>query len=249
MVKQPSKKDLEKEVEADNPPTPPAEEYKGWLLHRIVIRTIFSNYCNLGGRFFAEMADKGLIPSSQPPSNNGGFDENDETLVNPDSDSEDAGSDPDSSDSDSSNSQSHDHESSDSEHDEYPGEHRCTDWIHKLPERHQGIAGALTTLTQYWIKYLMSAEERAEEVVKEFGEKAESVVERLSELHQEDYNSFVDRYNMELSRVREACGEAEGTMGSLMGEWGALGLVKAVKEEGKQEWEALMGRLEGLVGK
>lgn len=185
------------------------------------------------------MTNHGIIPgpSSQPNS--------DETLANPDFDDQ-TGSEPSSSDSDSdsSSSKSGSEEPEDREHDDDAGFE--TSWICDIPERHRGIAGALTALTQHWIKYLMTAEERAQMVVKEFGEKADLVVEELKGLHNEDYNAFVDRYNGELMEVRQVCGAAEGELRRLMGTWGEMRVIKEEEEMQKRKYGILRERLEEL---
>lgn len=193
------------------------------------------------------MANNGLILSSQSDINEG-FDENDETLINPDSDSEHPNLDPYSSDSDTSN-ESITHSSSNYEPDHAANPHACNDWINNLPSRHQGIANALNTMMQYCIKYLITSEERTSGIVKEFEKKGRMVVEKLKEMHLEDWNEFVERYNEELGRVREVCGGVEGEMEGLWEGWRRGKLVREVKEDGRREWEGVMEALRGLEGR
>lgn len=94
----------------------------------------------------------------------------------------------------------------------------------------------------------MTSEERAEQVVKDYQEKAETVTQKLRDMHQADYHAFVNKYAEIRSEFMEKAEVSITQLESMKPEHEVQRELKTAMGTIEKGYSEVMGKLQILMG-
>jgi hypothetical protein len=117
-------------------------------------------------------------------------------------------------------------------------------WRAALPDYHQETLAVLDRISHHWIHYLMSGEDKAEQVIKDYEAQADKVISFLQQSHRDEYNEFLTRVKAMREKVLQLCNNTREKARMMV----PKGLdLAATKRNLKRKHEELEGGIEDMI--
>ncbi|KAI5819524.1 hypothetical protein BZA77DRAFT_376720 [Pyronema omphalodes] len=117
-------------------------------------------------------------------------------------------------------------------------------WRAALPDYHQETLAVLDRISHRWIQYLMSGEEKAGQIMKDYEAQADEVIRFLQKSHRDEYNEFLTRVKAMREKMLQLCNNAREEARMMVPKGLDLG---ATKRNLKRKHEELEGGIEDMI--